>query len=164
MTMNVRIAKLTIVVCLPSLLAAQEFTHVAQQHELGARVHPYRFVDLGTLGGSRIYINPASDLGSPNQVNAFSVAVGGAYLPIPHAGPCFGPDISEPFTVIHAFQSKNGDMVDLGSLGGAEHCSAATSINNRGLIAGNSENDANELRAVIWEDGQIRISAHSVEA
>jgi probable HAF family extracellular repeat protein len=83
-------------------------------------------------------------------------------LPIPHLGPCFGPDPSIPFVVVHAFESKNGVITDLGSLGGVDHCSAATSINDRGLIAGNSENDVidpilggNELRAVVWENGEI---------
>ena len=127
-----------------------------------AQQSEYKLIEIGTLGGPRSYINPPNDLGSPNQVNASTVAVGGADLPIQHSGPCFGPDTSEPFVVIHAFESKNGVITDLGSLGGVDHCSAAIAINDRGLIAGDSESDiidpflgGNELRAVIWENGEI---------
>ena len=129
--------------------------------QLAAQQSPYKLIDIGTLGGSRSFINPASDLGSQNQVNASSVAVGGADLPISHDGPCFGPDTPEPFVVIHAFQWKNGVITDLGSLGGVDHCSAAIAINDRGLIVGNSESDfdpilgGNPLHAVIWKDGEI---------
>jgi probable HAF family extracellular repeat protein len=130
--------------------------------QLAAQQSQYKLIEIGTLGGPRSYINPPNDLGSPNQVNASSIAVGGADLPIPHLGPCFGPDPSIPFVVVHAFEWKNGVITDLGSLGGVDHCSAATSINDRGLIAGNSENDvidpilgALELRAVVWENGEI---------
>src|SRR5438067_13909999 len=96
--------------------------------QLAAQQSQYKLIEIGTLGGPRSYINPPNDLGSPNQVNASSIAVGGADLPIPHSGPCFGPDSSMPFVVIHAFQWKNDVITDLGSLGGVDHCSAATSI------------------------------------
>jgi probable HAF family extracellular repeat protein len=134
---------------------------LALPNQLAAQQSQYKLIDIGTLGGPRSYINPASDLGSRNQVNASSVAVGGADLPISHDGPCFGPDTPEPFVVIHAFQWKNGVITDLGSLGGVDHCSAAIAINDRGLIAGNSESDfdpilgGNPLHAVVWEDGEI---------
>jgi probable HAF family extracellular repeat protein len=135
---------------------------LALPNRVNAQQSQYKLIEIGTLGGPRSYINPPNDLGSSNQVNASSIAVGGADLPIPHVGPCFGPDTSEPFVVIHAFQSKNGVTRDLGSLAGVDYCSAATSINGQGLIAGNSENDVidpilggNELRAVIWENGEI---------
>jgi probable HAF family extracellular repeat protein len=144
------------------IVIASFITALALPAQLAAQQSQYKLIDIGTLGGPQSYINPPNDLGSPNQVNASSIAVGGADLPIPHLGPCFGPDPSIPFVVIHAFQSKNGVITDLGSLGGVDHCSAATSINARGLIAGNSENDVldpilggNELRAVIWENGEI---------
>jgi len=144
------------------LLTATFITALALPPQLAAQQSQYKLIEIGTLGGPRSYINPPNDLGSPNQVNASSVAVGGADLPISHVGPCFGPESSSPFVVIHAFQWKNGVITDLGSLGGVDHCSAATSINDRGLIAGNSENDvidpilgANELRAVVWEHGEI---------
>src|SRR5215467_10490090 len=135
---------------------------LALPNQLNAQHRQYKLIDIGTLGGPRSYINPPNDLGSSNQVNASSVAVGGADLPIPRSGPCFGPDTPEPFVVIHAAQWKNGVVTDLGSLGGVDHCSAAISINNQGLIAGDSENDiidpilgSYESRAVIWEHGQI---------
>lgn len=130
--------------------------------QLAAQQSQYKLIDIGTLGGPRSYINPPNDLGAANQVNSSSVAVGGAETPVPHVGPCFGPDTSEPFVVIHAFQWKDGVISDLGSLGGVDHCSAAISINDRGLIAGDSEIDVfdpvlggNPLRAVIWENGRI---------
>jgi probable HAF family extracellular repeat protein len=130
--------------------------------QLAAQQSQYNLIDIGTLGGPRSYINPPNDLGSSNQVNASSIAIGGADLPIPHLGLCFGPASSGPFVVIHAFQWKNGVISDLGSLRGVDHCSAAISINDRGLIAGDSEIDVfdpslggNPLRAVIWENGKI---------
>jgi probable HAF family extracellular repeat protein len=138
------------------IVTATFITALAQPAQLAAQDSHYKLIEIGTLGGPRSYINPPNDLGSPNQVNASSIAVGGADLPVPHLGPCFGPDTSEPFVVIHAFEWKDGVISDLGSLGGVDHCSAATSINDRGLIAGNSENGANELRAVVWENGEIR--------
>src|SRR4029077_940152 len=146
----------------PLIVTATFITALGLPLQLAAQQSQYKLIDIGTLGGPRSYINPPNDLGSPNQVNASSIAVGGADLPIPHLGPCFGPDTSMPFVVIHAFQSKNGVITDLGSLGGVDHCSAATSINDRDLIAGTSESDllgpilgANELRAVVWDNGEI---------
>src|SRR5438046_2851542 len=91
------------------IVAATFITALALPAQLAAQQSHYKLIDIGTLGGPRSYINPPNDLGSPNQVNASSVAVGGADLPVPHpVGPCFGPDTSEPFVVIHAFQWKNG--------------------------------------------------------
>jgi probable HAF family extracellular repeat protein len=143
------------------VVAVTLITALGLPAQLAAQQSQYKLIEIGTLGGPRSYINPASDLGSRNQVNASSVAVGGADLPISHVGPCFGPDTPEPFVVIHAFQWKNGVLTDLGSLGGVDHCSAAIAINDRGLIVGNSETDfdpilgGTPLHAVIWEAGEI---------
>src|SRR5438309_1610218 len=123
------------------IVKATFITALALPAQLAAQQSHYKLIDIGTLGGPRSYINPPNDLGSANQVNTSSIAVGGADTAIPHLGPCFGPDPSIPFVVVHAFQSKNGVITDLGSLGGVDHCSAATSINDHSLIAGNSEND-----------------------
>ena len=135
---------------------------IALPTQLAAQQSQYKLIDIGTLGGRRSYINPPNDLGSANQVNSSSIAVGGAETLVPHVGPCFGPDTSEPFVVIHAFQWKDGVIGDLGSLGGVDKCSAAISINDRGLVAGDSEADVfdpilggNPLHAVIWENGNI---------
>src|SRR5690242_246352 len=99
------------------IVIATLITAIALPAKLAAQQTQYNLIDIGTLGGPRSYINPPNDLGSANQVNASSIAVGGADLAVPHLGPCFGPDTSEPFVVIHAFQSKNGVITDLGSLG-----------------------------------------------
>ncbi|HSU60288.1 MAG TPA: hypothetical protein VLI55_13315 [Bryobacteraceae bacterium] len=126
----------------------------------------YKLVDLGTFGGPASYINPSNDLGSADQVNSFGTAVGGSDLPIPttalsNGTVCFGPEGVQPF-VNHAFQWKNGVVSDLGALGGPEYCSVATSINDRGLIAGTSEIavidpivGVKEIRAVLWKNGRI---------
>jgi probable HAF family extracellular repeat protein len=68
-----------------------------------------------------------------------------------------------PF-VNHAFEvKKSGAMTDLGSLAGDGDCSLAPSVNDRGEIAGSSENGVvdpllglNELRAVRWKDGTMQ--------
>jgi probable HAF family extracellular repeat protein len=126
--------------------------------------HRYRFVDLGTLGGPESYVNAAFSLGAPNQINSRGVVVGAAATSTP-APPtkqiCGGPDGRVPF-VYHAFAWQDGVLTDLGALPGVE-CSEAVSINARGEIAGRSGNGVidplagvEEIRAVLWKDGEIR--------
>jgi len=57
---------------------------------------------------------------------------------------------------------ENGTVIDLGVLGGADSCSVATSINEKGESAGTSENGVidpliglNEVRAVVWNEVKI---------
>jgi probable HAF family extracellular repeat protein len=137
----------------------------AQDHP--AKHRHYKAVDLGTFGGPQSYLNPAGAYGSPNQINERGTAVGGSDTSIPptptsNSFICFGPGGIVPF-VNHAFERRNGVVKDLGTLAGPENCSVATSINETGQIAGTSENGEldpilglTEIRAVVWEHGQIR--------
>src|SRR5215469_3099051 len=129
-----------------------------------AKHHHYRFVDLGALGGPESYVNATFSLGSPNQINNRGTVVGAAATDIP-APPnkqiCGGPDGLVPF-VFHAFAWQHGVLTDLGALPGIE-CSQAVSINANGEVVGGSGNGVidplvgvEEIRAVLWKDGQIK--------
>jgi probable HAF family extracellular repeat protein len=139
----------------------------AQEHTKENRQHRYKFVDIGTFGGPVSFINAATALGSPNQINEHGIAVGAAatLIPMPpesNLSICGGPDSLTPL-VFHGFKWDNGIMSDLEALPGDDNCSIATSINNRGEIVGQSENGkvdpltgVREARAVLWKNGMIR--------
>jgi probable HAF family extracellular repeat protein len=128
--------------------------------------HHYKLIDMGTFGGPESYILAPAIIASPNPMNRRGVTVGGAGTSIPTIATsdpviCGGSDGGIPF-VNHALKWDGGVVTDLGSLGAPDDCSVATSINERGEIAGQSENGvvdplfgANEIRAVVWKDGQI---------
>jgi len=152
------IALVALVVPVPA--NAQERTGEAHH----AKHHHYRFVDLGALGGPESYVNATFSLGSPNQINNRGTVVGAAATDIP-APPnkqiCGGPDGLVPF-VFHAFAWQHGVLTDLGALPGIE-CSQAVSINANGEVVGGSGNGVidplvgvEEIRAVLWKDGQIK--------
>jgi probable HAF family extracellular repeat protein len=143
---------------IPVRLAAQE----KQEHKEGH--HRYKLIDLGTFGGPESYVNAAFSSGAPNQINRRGAVVGAAATSTP-APPnkqiCGGPDGLVPF-VFHAFEWQNGVLTDLRALPGIE-CSQAVSINANGEIAGASGNGVidplagvEEIRAVIWKDGEIK--------
>ncbi|MFT7484480.1 MAG: putative HAF family extracellular repeat protein [Candidatus Paceibacteria bacterium] len=102
----------------------------------GSGSEAYTFIDLGTLGG-----NDSGALG----VNDMGQVVGWSTIPGCTTG--MGSDCR------HAFLWENGVMTDLGFLPGDEG-STANSINNAGVIIGNSERDvifgSGSYRAVIW--------------
>lgn len=126
--------------------------------------HRYTFIDLGTFGGPESYVNAAFSLGAPNQINNQGAVVGSAATSTPRPPNkqiCGGPDGLVPF-VFHAFAWQDGVLTDLGALPGVE-CSEAVSINARGEIAGRSGNGVidplvgvEEIRAVLWKDGEIK--------
>jgi probable HAF family extracellular repeat protein len=138
-----------------------------QAQDQPARHRHYTAVDLGTFGGPQSYINPASVVGSPNQINEKGTAVGGSATAIPttpvsNGFVCFGPSGMVPF-VNHAFERRNGVVTDLGALGGTDSCSDATSINETGQIAGVAENGeldpilgVTQIRAVVWKHGETQ--------
>jgi len=146
---------------IPMRPVAQEQKRHKQEH------HRYKFVDLGTLGGPESYVNAAFAAGAPNQINNRGVVVGAAATDTP-APPnkqiCGGPDGRVPF-VFHAFAWQHGELTDLGALGAHPdvECSEAVSINAKGEIAGRSGNGVfdprigrEEIRAVLWKDGEIK--------
>jgi probable HAF family extracellular repeat protein len=145
---------------IPAPLATQDNREHTNRH------HHYQLIDMGTLGG------PASFLSSPDNsvyaLNQRGVTVGGSATNTPLSA------TSDPFVcggleglipnVNHAFVWRHGVVTDLGALAPVmDHCSLATSVNASGEIAGISENSevdpllgVNEIRAVIWEEGEIK--------
>jgi probable HAF family extracellular repeat protein len=90
------------------------------------------------------------------------VVVGGAETTVPlppnsNGFSCLGPNVS------HALGWQDGQSTDLGALSPSdENCSIAQAINDRGDMAGNSENGLIdpvvgliEMRAVTWKNGNI---------
>jgi len=133
------IAKLSIIVFLPNLMAAQEspMQHALRQ-EHAAHYHRYKFIDLGTLGGPHSY-GPVNGLGSRLLNNAGVVA---SYADTTAEHPdapdfCGVPDC----LVAHAFRWSHGVMTDLGAVDD-RYSSAAGSINDRGWSTGQSETGA----------------------
>jgi probable HAF family extracellular repeat protein len=121
----------------------------------------YTAVDLGTFGGPFSFVNPAWQLGGPNQMNMRGVTVGTAATSVPT--PLGGEGLSVPIPyVFHAFKWAGGALEDLGALPGELTNSVATSVNAEGSAVGNSENGqidpitgGRETRAVVWKNGKI---------
>jgi uncharacterized membrane protein len=136
-----------------------------QEVEQRRRVPRYKLVDLGTFGGRASYINPASELGGPRQMNLRGATVGSAATSVPTSLGCpfcNGLD-GQVFNVFHAFKWSGGVLKDLGALPGELTNSVATSINSEGTVIGHSENGKidpltglREIRAVVWQGGRIR--------
>ena len=139
----------------------------AQEQQIHAGQVRYKLVVIDTFGGPNSFINPASVFGSPRQINEHGIAVGAGATSVPttttsNAFICGGTNGVVSF-VYHAFK-WDGTLIDLGSLDSDENCSAASSINASGAIAGTSEQDgeidpalhAKQIRAVIWKNGGIR--------
>ena len=120
----------------------------------------YKLIDLGTLGGPQSF----GDLGhGAGNINNQGTAVGVADTSLSDPNfPNFNPIsfFQNPF-VYHAFKSKNGSLIDLGALPGA-NSSSVNFIAENGLVAGQSLNGAidpftgwPEQSAVLWKDGEI---------
>lgn len=113
----------------------------------------YVLFDVGTFGGDfSNFFGPAT-----RQLNTHGDAVGSdnTSLPDPFYPVCF-----ENCLVDHGFKWRNGGTNDLGALFGS---SVAIGINDKGLVAGLSQNgkwdndtDIFELRAVAWKGGKIK--------
>jgi probable HAF family extracellular repeat protein len=133
----------------------------AQEHdkqEQDQKHTNYKLVDVGTFGG------PASGVAFNSVVlNSRGMVVGAA------ATPTLAPAHFNPFPcgpnpfVYHGFEWQNDVVSDLGALPGTDNCSNAQWINEKGDLAGNSENGeidpltgVTEIRAVLWKDGRIR--------
>lgn len=102
-------------------------------------------VDLGTLGG------PLSLVG--NGMGPLGAALGspdGAALN--DRGDVAGTSETASGEE-HAFLWRDGEMTDLGTLGGAN--SRAVAMNNRGQVVGYSETASGEQHAFLWQDGRM---------
>jgi probable HAF family extracellular repeat protein len=138
-----------------STALAAPATAGSPQHAPGK--HPglphYVLFDVGTFGGEfSNFFGPAT-----RQLNSHGDAVGAnnTSLPDPLDPLCF-----ENCLVDHGFEWKNGGTNDLGALFGS---SVAIGLNDKGLVAGLSQNgkidnDTGifELRAVAWKSGKIK--------
>ncbi len=138
----------------------------------------YEVVILGTLGGEYSYAYAINDSGqvvgqsytSDNQIRAFlwdkdngmqnlgvleipgnpgqpyyscATGINNSGQIVGYSGYYDGPE--------RAFLWENGQMCDLGSLGGTD--SHATGINNQGQIVGYSKNSNGDIRAFLWHNG-----------
>jgi probable HAF family extracellular repeat protein len=95
-----------------------------------------RMRDLGTLGG---YNSWGRDINNENQVVGESDT---------------DPDESGGYNLTRAFLWDGGDMSDLGALV-EDGFSAASAINDDGVIVGWSGNDDGQRRAIIYENGEM---------
>jgi probable HAF family extracellular repeat protein len=137
-----------------TFLAALALPPVSSAQEEKKEHHHYKLFDLGTFGGPGSLIQNPSYRAMNNR--GTTVGLSDTSTPDPY-GVCFDASCM----VTHGFVWKNGVTTDLGTLpGGAS--SAAASINNGGLITGQSENGLidpltgfPEGRGVIWRKGEI---------
>jgi probable HAF family extracellular repeat protein len=138
---------------IPTRLAAQD-NHNNHKH------HHYQLIDMGTFGGPMSFIN--LPFNAVPALNSQGTTVGSSATSIATTSTsnyfvCNVPNI------FHAFESQNSLTVDLLALPPEEtDCSNAVSINARGETVGASENGIvdpvvglNELRAVLWKNGEI---------
>jgi probable HAF family extracellular repeat protein len=130
--------------------------------------HHYQLVDLGTFGGPQSWVFGWEVI--PSSMSDNGGVMGEADTPssnpnYPNFNPFMGlPNTGNPLTsdpyIQHAFQSKDGALIDLGVLPGGYN-SSADWISSNGIVVGASENGVidppvgwPEVRAVIWEGGQ----------
>jgi probable HAF family extracellular repeat protein len=130
-----------------SLTAGDDVDH---QH----KHHHYKLIDLGTFGGPSSYFNFSNPV-----LNNTGLATGTADTTTsdPYAPNCFVPEC----LVAHTFLWQDERLIDLGALSGVNN-SVPSGINNKGVIAGISENGSidpltgfPEFDAVVWREGQL---------
>jgi len=141
---------------IPGQTTAQEAQQKGKPHH-----HKYRLIDLGTFGGPQGFINPSGNGGPTinNGGDAVANAQTAVSLPPNSNGPLclLGPNVN------HALRRHNRQITDLGALSPSDqNCSDALGINDKGEIAGQSENSVIdpllgviEERGVVWKDGKI---------
>jgi probable HAF family extracellular repeat protein len=124
-----------------------------------AKHHHYQLVQIPTFGGPSSGVNAEP---SVNVINDAGTVVGVAdtstLTPAPN---CFNPIGNRDCFISHGFVWRGQNLKDLGTLPGGSY-SFAAAINQRGQIAGTSENNQTdpasgnpEFHAVLWEDNEI---------
>jgi len=123
--------------------------------------HRYKLIDVGTLGGP----SSSSFFGDAQSLNNRGTVIGQADTSTPDPNyPNFNPYIGsggpDPF-IVHAFEWRDGLLVDLGALPGVNSTSIGWIAQN-GAAVGNSENGTIDTLtgwpaavAVYWKDGHI---------
>jgi probable HAF family extracellular repeat protein len=155
--MNLRIVRWFVPLALTCALLTA--AHTSAQ-EPTAKHHQYKLIDLGTFGGPQSGVNGEPTL---NFINSAGVLVGGADTSTLTPAPgCYNPVNNLDCFVSHAFVWRGNGLDDLGTLPGG-YFSFAEAINQRGQIAGVSENGQIDLafgnpqfHAVLWENGIVR--------
>jgi probable HAF family extracellular repeat protein len=120
--------------------------------QVASASHSYTLVDLGTFGGPNSFQNYPG-----RSLNDDGTAIGEADTTTadPNAPDCFAD-----CTVSPAFEWRQGKLVDLGALPGA-NSSCATWINDAGTVAGVSEYGVDKSanapleKAVLWRNGKL---------
>jgi probable HAF family extracellular repeat protein len=118
--------------------------------------HKYKLIDLGSFGGPASYLPNGYDgiLSNEGILSGWSnTATPDPYSPLCASPSCF---------VTHAFERRNGTLIDLGTLPGGSSSQASWTSGN-GLIVGFSQ-DGNldplvpgfpEAHGVLWKHGAI---------
>jgi probable HAF family extracellular repeat protein len=135
---------LLVTLAIPGSLAAQE--HPTKHHQ-------YQFVDMGTLGGPASY--PYGSGEQPINNRGMFAGYADTSTPDPFAPNCYNLDCF----VSHTFRWQDGVLTDLGAIADS---SSIIAINDRGWIAGNSQNGlidpltgGPESVAVLWEGNRL---------
>ena len=146
---------------LAALVIPGQTTAQGAQQEGKPHHHKYRLIDLGTFGGPQGFINPTGN-GDP-YINNVGDTVANAQTAIPLPPDSNGVLCLPGTYVNHALRRHGHQITDLGALSPSDqNCSNALGINDRGEIAGQSENGVIdpllgviEARAVVWKDRKI---------
>jgi probable HAF family extracellular repeat protein len=163
-----RIAAMALLAALafPAGLVAKSKQNHKPQH------HHYKLIDLRTFGGPQSWVMGGFEGSAATLSNAGTVA-GTANTPDSNPNYNYGCQPANTFAsftcnvfgtpdpfVEHAFQFKNGVLVDLGVLPGGYN-SYVQWVSTNGLIAGDSENGlidplagVPEARGALWQNGE----------
>jgi probable HAF family extracellular repeat protein len=171
---------ISVITFLIALMISVQLTAQERTEQNHTKHHRYRFIDLGTLGGSvnRIFFGGYRQ-SQVQVINNRGTLAGWSTTTTPDPFPdfCWEADC----LVAHTYQTRNGVLKDLGALpGGGSSDSRWISAN--GLIVGESENGQldplnsgfPQIHAVFWKhgaisdlgtlDGGYQSSAHAVNS
>ncbi len=151
----------TTLALLAAMAISGQTTAQEAQQEGKPHHHKYKLIDLGTFGGPQGFINPSGNGGPYFNNVGDTVATAQTAIPVSPDSNGFlcvpGPNVN------HALRRHNRQITDLGALSPSDqNCSNGLGINDRGEIAGQSENGVIdpllgviEARAVVWNNGKI---------